>query len=63
MHPLDYIEDSEPIMKLEEIMNTVIQGDCLQVMREFEDKSIDLTLTDPPYNAKNIGPNARVYEG
>ena len=32
-------------------------------MRGLEDKSIDLTLTDPPYNAKNIGPNHRVYEG
>lgn len=30
-------------------INKVIQGDCLDVMREIPDKSIDLVLTDPPY--------------
>lgn len=44
-------------------INQILQGDCLEIMREFPDKSVDLVLTDPPYNAKNIGPNARVYEG
>lgn len=24
-------------------------GDCLEIMRELEDKSVDLVLTDPPY--------------
>ena len=28
---------------------TVVQGDCLEVMKTFEDKSFDLVLTDPPY--------------
>lgn len=28
---------------------TVIQGDCLEVMKGFADKSFDLVLTDPPY--------------
>ena len=36
-------------MKLEEILNTVIQGDCLEVMKQLPDKCIDLVLTDPPY--------------
>lgn len=26
------------------------QGDCLEVMKNIPDKSIDLVLTDPPYN-------------
>ena len=30
-------------------MNEIIQGDCLEVMRGFADKSFDLVLTDPPY--------------
>ena len=30
--------------------NKIIQGDCLDVMREIPDDSIDLILTDPPYN-------------
>ena len=29
--------------------NQIIQGDCLKVMKTFEDKSIDLIVTDPPY--------------
>lgn len=28
--------------------NKIIQGDCLEVMKSMEDKSVDLTLTDPP---------------
>lgn len=29
--------------------NQVIQGDCLEVMKDIPDKSIDMILTDPPY--------------
>ena len=29
--------------------NTVHQGDCLEVMREWPDNFIDSTITDPPY--------------
>ena len=28
----------------------LFQGDCLEVMKSIPDKSIDLVLTDPPYN-------------
>lgn len=31
---------------------TIYCGDCLEMMEEFEDKSVDLVLTDPPYGAK-----------
>lgn len=31
--------------------NTVVQGDCIQVMRRFRTRSIDFVLTDPPYLA------------
>lgn len=30
-------------------LNTIIQGDCLEVLKQFPDKSVDLVLTDPPY--------------
>lgn len=30
-------------------MNQIIQGDCLEVMKQFPDKYFDLCLTDPPY--------------
>ena len=32
--------------------NTIIQGDCLQVMKTMEDNSIDHVFTSPPYNRK-----------
>lgn len=36
-------------MKIEEMINKVIQGDCLDFMKQIPNKSIDLVLTDPPY--------------
>lgn len=30
-------------------LNTLILGDCLDVLRTFDDASVDLILTDPPY--------------
>lgn len=30
-------------------INKVICGDCLQIMKDIPDKSVDLVLTDPPY--------------
>lgn len=38
-------------------MNRVYQGDCVELMRSWPDKSIDLVLTDPPYtiHAKSGG--------
>jgi len=33
-----------------EYINQIIHGDCLEVMQDIPDKSIDLVLTDPPYN-------------
>lgn len=30
-------------------INKIYQGDCLEIMRQIDDNSIDLVLTDPPY--------------
>ena len=30
-------------------LDSVVQGDCLELMKALPDKSIDLVLTDPPY--------------
>lgn len=38
-------------------LNTLYRGDCLEVMRTFEDNCIDLTVTSPPYD------NLRTYNG
>lgn len=39
------------------MINTVIQGDCLEVMKDIPDKSVDMILTSPPYD------NLRTYNG
>jgi DNA modification methylase len=44
-------------MNKEELLNKVICGDCLEVMKDIPDKSIDLTVTSPPYD------NLRTYNG
>ena len=43
-------------------VDQIICGDCLEVMRDMPDDSVDLVLTDPDYNAKDIGPNHRKYD-
>jgi len=32
--------------------NTVIQGDCLDIIKEMNDNSVDIVFTSPPYNRK-----------
>lgn len=36
----------------QELINEVVQGDCLEGMKMIPDKAIDLILTDPPYGKK-----------
>ena len=31
-------------------LNTVVHGDCLDVMKSFPDSSVDMVLTSPPYD-------------
>jgi DNA modification methylase len=33
----------------------LLQGDCLELLKDIPDKSIDLILTDPPYVCENHG--------
>lgn len=42
---------------MDEYINKIINGDCVQVMKSFPDNSIDLCVTSPPYD------NLRVYKG
>ena len=39
------------------MLNKILKGDCLEVMKTLEDNSIDLTVTSPPYD------NLRTYNG
>ena len=43
-------------MKMEQIenyLNKIICGDCLETMKKMPSNSIDLVVTSPPYNLKN----------
>lgn len=42
---------------MDKFLNKIINGNCVEVMKEFDENSIDLTLTSPPYD------NLRTYKG
>jgi len=47
-----YIPKSMPITtrkRIDDFVNTIIEGDCLEVMKKFPSKSIDMILCDLPY--------------
>lgn len=37
------------MIEIEKITNQIINDDCLNILKQLPDKSIDLILTDPPY--------------
>lgn len=37
-------------------INTTYLGDCLKIIKYIDDKSIDLIITDPPYEIENMIP-------
>ena len=39
---------------MEQFKNKVIQGDCLEKLKELEDNSVDSIVTDPPYHLVSI---------
>lgn len=47
MTALDNIRETE---KIKAKNYTLVRGDCFDHLREIPDKSVDLILTDPPYN-------------
>jgi len=42
---------------MEKYINKITNGNCVEVMKNFDENSIDLTLTSPPYD------NLRTYKG
>ncbi len=37
---------------MEAYINQIIQGDCLQLLRQIPDNSVNITFADPPFNLK-----------
>lgn len=38
---------------IDDYINKIICGDCIEVMQEMPEESVDLIVTSPPYNLKN----------
>lgn len=47
-------------MKFEDMINTIQLGDCYKLIKDIPDKSIDLIITDPPYEIETIGGNTNI---
>jgi len=41
-------------------VNQIVQGDCLEVMKQWPDKCVDVVITDPPYGV-NLGSHSKDY--
>lgn len=41
-------------MEISELEGKIINADCMDILKQLPDKSIDLVLTDPPYNLKRF---------
>lgn len=39
----------QPLLELNDIVNNIFEGDCLQIMKMFPDRCIDMVLCDLPY--------------
>jgi modification methylase len=41
------------VMNIDKWLNKVHQGDCIGIMNQMPEDSIDLVVTSPPYNLRN----------
>lgn len=55
------IWDNDNPTPFKDMINQVICGDCLDVMKYIPDKSVDLVLTDPPYGI-NFKSSRQTYQ-
>jgi len=49
-------------MKIEDMIGKIIKANCLDILKQLPDKSIDLILTDPPYGI-GVGKKTCIYDG
>ena len=47
------IVEFDESISVENYLDKIIKGDCLQVMRALPDKCVDVVITSPPYNLLN----------
>jgi DNA modification methylase len=44
------IEDQKTILKFGGMLDNIVLGDSIEIMKQIPDNSIDLIFADPPYN-------------
>lgn len=47
--------------KIDLLLNKIIEGDCLEVLRKIPCESVDIIITSPPYNIGNMKSNHIKY--
>ncbi len=47
------LENMEQVVFTDYLLNSIICGDSVEVMKRLPDNSVDLFITSPPYNLKN----------
>ena len=41
-------------MQTKKVLNTIINDDCIKVMNQMEENSVDLIFADPPYELQGL---------
>ena len=50
---VDIITVEKKAVDIQQYLDCILHGDCLNVMRQLPDKSVDVVITSPPYNLLN----------
>lgn len=48
-------QNNEDFLKINSIINTIIEGDTIDTLKKFPDESVDLIFADPPYFMQTEG--------
>ena len=46
-------------ININDILNTIIKGDCIEILKTIPDKSVDCIFADPPYFMQSTGENGK----
>lgn len=50
---VDFSGFDKPEIEINNFLDKIINGDCLEIMKKIPDNSIDVIITSPPYNLLN----------
>jgi len=52
---MDAMRKAPAALKVGDVLDTIIEGDCIESLRRLPDASVDLVFADPPYNLQLEG--------